>query len=104
MRLAQWTTARPLIASGHQFNVKSSRVSNDRLYEAVRLSVLSITDTLVSSRTWLFAEFLSKQRRRNIAEARVVPLAVIKAFDVFLYCGFGVAPGRVTLMVHQLAF
>lgn len=61
---------------------------------------MSITDTLVSSRTWLFAEFFSEQRGRNIAEAGVAPLAVIKAFDVFLYCGFGVGPGRVTLMVH----
>jgi hypothetical protein len=33
----------------------------------------------------LSAEFLSKFRGRNIAEARVAPLAVLEAFDVFLY-------------------
>ena len=66
--------------------------------------VLSIADTLVSSRLWLFAEFFSKQRGRNIAEARVAPLAFVKAFDVFLYRSFRVGPGRVALMLHQLIF
>src|SRR5471030_118486 len=66
--------------------------------------VLSIADTLVSSRPWLFAEFFSEQCGRDIAEARVAPLAVVKAFDVFLYCCFRVSPGRVALMVHQLVF
>src|SRR5471030_198489 len=66
--------------------------------------VLSIADTLVSSLPWLFAEFFSEQCGRNIAEARVAPLAVVEAFDVFLYCCFRVSPGRVALMVHQLVF
>ena len=31
-------------------------------------------------------------------------LAVVKAFDIFLYCGFRVGPGGVTLMVDQFVF
>jgi hypothetical protein len=57
-----------------------------------------------SSCAWLFVEFLSEQRVRNVAKVRVTPLAVIEAFDVFLYCSFRVGPRRLALMVHQLVF
>ena len=59
-------------------------------------------DTLVSSCPLLPAEFFSKCSGRNIAEARVAPLAVVKALDVFLYSGLCIGPGGVTLMMYQL--
>jgi len=48
--------------------------------------------------------FSANSHGRNIAEARVVPLAAVKAFDVFLFCGFRIGPAGVPLMVHQFVF
>ncbi len=34
----------------------------------------------------------------------MAPLAVVKAFDIFLYYSFRVGTGAITLMVHQFVF
>lgn len=44
----------------------------------------------------LFAGKFSKQHWRNIAEARVASLAVVKTFDVFLYCCSRIGAGLPT--------
>lgn len=53
---------------------------------------------------WLFVELFSKQGGRNVAEARVVPLAVVTALDVFLVGSLRIGACCVALMMHQLVF